>query len=169
MATSSFVDIVPKDGAPIRIPREAALQSELFRELLEDDVIVDDVVPQLPFTNLDRPSAIRITDYLVYHLNNPPKPIEKPLRVKELEDICDEFDLNLVTCELPELRDLIIASDYCMINSLLDLALSAFAIITREDTLDILSRNFGDIDSATQQKILLNNPWIIEYAKSRKD
>ena len=86
----------------------------------------------------------RIVEYLIHYKNSEPKDIPKPLQDSKLDKILDKWDYDfIIGVSMPDCIDLINATNYMDIPSLLKLACARIAARMIELPLEEVQKTFG--------------------------
>jgi len=138
---SGTVVLTSADEKSFTIERKHALMSKLifnalenglhlFLRCLQNYVCVDAEAKQVPLPGVKSEVLQLVLNYLNHHQGVEPAIIEKPLRSKNMKDVCkDKFDAEFIDAigdNRQQLYDLILASNFLDIKSLLCLVRLGF-------------------------------------------
>jgi S-phase kinase-associated protein 1 len=169
---SRFVVLQSNDNPkPIeyKVAKEAAKMSGLIKDMLEDqegDAII-------PVPNVSGRTLKLVLDYVVYHYNNRAEPIEKPLKTK-IDDVICEWDKQFLFTDLVKnhdekqhetLIDVIMAANFLNIKDLLDLTCACVASMIKGKTPEQIRALFNienDFTPEEEEKIREENRWCEE-------
>ncbi len=130
------IELLTKDNQTISVDKNNAKLSGLLTTSMELDQ------EQVTF-NVDicYSTLRKIIDYLEYHSVNPPTPeIPKPVPDKGLSGIINEWDLNFVNIDRPQLIDVVNASNYLDIKPLVELSCAQIAFNLKGKTNEEISQ-----------------------------
>merc|ERR1719440_2216534 len=102
---------------------------------------------------------------MTYHLDNPAKEIEKPLKSAIMAEVVDSWDANFVEVKQELLFELILAANYMDIKPLLDLTCAKVASMIKGRTPDEIRKIFNissDFTPEEEIKVRADNPWLEE-------
>ena len=159
-------DSVPKE---YKIAKLAAKQSVLLSDLCASDETHEQVIFPLP--NINGVTLYYVIDYLEYHVNNPSKPLERPLMDKLQNIVCDfdkEFVFRYLISDGVEkehslLIDVCMAANFLGVQPLLDLTCAAVASMIKGKTTEEIRELFNienDFTPEEENRIKEENKWI---------
>lgn len=120
-------DSEEKGGKKVQITREAAKQSRLIYEMLQED---EDDVAEVPLMEIDLETLEKVALFMNHHEHNPMDPIPAPLPKSELIKYVSQWDYDFINhrqkdkpewLDGPPILRLGFASDYLDIQDLLKL------------------------------------------------
>lgn len=161
------------DSRPVelKVLREAAKMSGLIKDLLEDLPEGDQTV--IPVPNVAGRTLKYVVEYLEYHHNNRHDPIEKPLKGK-IDDVICEWDKTFLFTDLVKdhdekqhelLIDVIMAANFLNIKDLLDLTCACVASMIKGKSPEQIRALFNienDFTPEEEEKIREENRWCEE-------
>ncbi|MES1917086.1 MAG: hypothetical protein MHM6MM_008846 [Cercozoa sp. M6MM] len=128
-----------KEGELFEVRTDVAMQSELVMSMFESDR--NERV--IPMQNVSSAVLEKVIEYLKHHHNNPAKPIEQPLRSKNLADVVDAWDADFVSVPQEVLFELMLAANYMDIKPLLDLTCAQVASMIKGKSPDEIRKTFN--------------------------
>jgi len=161
-----FVKLLSKDEQEYKIQQNIMMQSGLISDMLEDQVDAEESdVPEIPLPNVDSKALQKVIDYCKQHHNNKAIEIEKPLKGKIEDVICDWDKKFLEELDQSVLIELIMASNYMNIKSLLDLTCAKIASMIKGKSPEQIREMFdieNDFTPEEEEKIREENKWCEE-------
>lgn len=157
----SGVTLFASNGISFLIGREECKMSGLLQKMMENDKEAS----SFHLENLKAQTLSKIILYMQYHSVNPPSTIEKPIRSNRMEEIVDAWDAFFIDVEDDELFDLILASNYMNIPSLLDLSCAKVATYMKGKSAEQIRQRFdieNDLSEAEVNAIKEENKWALE-------
>ena len=152
-----------KDKKIFKVTKKAAVLSELLKGMKGipdsyDIPLNDDISSQ---------TIEKIINYLIHFNGNPPKEIAKPLYITDMKKITDEFSADFVDkLKIEELVDIIHASHYLKINSLVNLCCAKIVSLCKGKNEEDIFKIFGVpkdyFKPEDKEKIKEDNKWIDE-------
>lgn len=151
-----MVKMTSKDGKKYDIKYQYALISSLVKTGTESDKNDNDV----PIPGVTSNILEEIIKYMEHHKGTEPAIVEKPLRSKQMKDVCKEsWDAEFID-KIGETRqqlyDLILAANYMDIKSLLHLGCAKVASLIKGQPLEkikeILSQGTQKTDKPEESK-----------------
>lgn len=124
----SKVVLVASDQGKFEVEEIVARKSQLLKNMIEDTGVEEEIY--LP--NVKSNPLKKIIEFCEHYRNNDPPEIEKPLpknSLKELVDPWDEQFINIPSQE--ELLELLLASNYLDIKSLIELCCAKVATMIK--------------------------------------
>eukprot|EP00761_Pharyngomonas_kirbyi_P011151 gb/GECH01011176.1/.p1 GENE.gb/GECH01011176.1/~~gb/GECH01011176.1/.p1 ORF type:complete len:161 (+),score=31.30 gb/GECH01011176.1/:1-483(+) len=158
----SEVELISKDNETFKVKREICSLSGLLSDMLEDTEADD--TPSIPVPNVESKALKKVIEYCEYHNNNRADEIEKPLKGK-IEDVICEWDKNFLDIEQDLLIELIMAANYLNIKDLLDLTCAKVASMIKGKSPEEIRQMFGienDFTPEEEEKIKEENRWCEE-------
>jgi S-phase kinase-associated protein 1 len=130
-----MITLKSKDQEEIQLERKFAFISKLVKTSLEADTTTELDIPGVEATILQL-----VVDYMTHHKGVEPAIIEKPLRSKNMKDVCkDSWDaeyIDKIGEDRQKLYDLILAANFLDIKSLLHLGCAKVASLIKGQPLD---------------------------------
>lgn len=87
MSETKQVELQSKDKQSFKVDRDVILMSGLVKDMLEEGD--EDDCPIIPVPNVDSKPLQKVIEYCQYHHKEPAQEIEKPLKGKIEDVICD--------------------------------------------------------------------------------
>eukprot|EP01005_Ploeotia_sp_CARIB1_P001387 NODE_321_length_950_cov_870.095990_g314_i0.p1 GENE.NODE_321_length_950_cov_870.095990_g314_i0~~NODE_321_length_950_cov_870.095990_g314_i0.p1 ORF type:complete len:189 (-),score=52.16 NODE_321_length_950_cov_870.095990_g314_i0:303-869(-) len=161
------------DTKPVEyaVTRAAAKMSGLIKDMLDDQEDTDQTI--IPVPNVNGRTLKYVIQYVEYHHNNKAEPIEKPLKGK-VEDVICEWDKKFLNTDLIKdgdekqhelLIDCIMAANFLNIKDMLDLTCAAVASMIKGKTPEQIRALFNienDFTPEEEEKIREENRWCEE-------
>jgi S-phase kinase-associated protein 1 len=135
------VELVSKDKQNFKVERDVIQMSGLVKDMLEEGD-EEDEVPSIPVPNVDSKPLQKVIDYCQYHHKNPAEEIEKPLKGK-IEDVICDWDKKFLEIDQSLLIELIMAANYLNIKDLLDLTCAKVASMIKGKSPEQIREMFG--------------------------
>ena len=155
------VKLTTMDGEVVEVDREIACKSILVKGIVDDSGIEDEI----PLASVKKPILDKVIEYCTYINENTPPEIEKPLRSNNLNDVVNEWYANFVDLEQEVLFELILASNFMDIKSLLELACAKVASLVKGMTIPETRQFFNienDFTPEEEAQIMDENRWAEE-------
>jgi len=157
------VELVSKSQDKYEIDREIITkQSVLLQNILEDED--EDETPTVPLLSVDSTPLQKVIEYCKYHHNNKAEEIEKPLKGK-IEDVICQWDKQFLDIEQALLIELVMAANYMNIKDLLDLTCAKVASLIKGKSPEQIRDLFGidnDFTAEEEAKLKEENKWCEE-------
>ena len=102
--------------------------------------------------NLKSSILKKVKEYLEYYKNKKPPKIERPLPTNNFRECVDELDFNFTDIDLDTIMELILASNYLNIKSLLDLSSAKIASIIKCDSTEEIRKMFNITTNFTPEE-----------------
>lgn len=155
------VKITTSEGNTKEVKVGIIKQSVLIRGLIDDTGIEEDI----PLPNVKRATLDKIITYCEHVASNTPPTLEKPLRSANLSDLVSPWYAQYIDVSNTELFDLILASNYLDIKSLLELSTAKVASVIKNKTVQEI-RDFFNIENdftpEEEMQIMEENKWAEE-------
>lgn len=145
------VTMVSSDGVKFCVPLDAATQSVMIRDMI-DDMAAEDI-GDLPLPNVDAASLSSVVKYAVKHHND---------KHADLRGWDAEYVGSMSTSEL---FNVVLAANYLNIPPLLDLTCQAIADLIRGKTADEIRQILGIINDMTveeEEEVKRENQWAFD-------
>jgi len=155
-----LIELVAKDDQKFKVKKNVIMMSGLIADMLEGG----DNDESVPVPNVDGKTLAKVIEYCEYHHNNRAEEIEKPLKGK-VEDVICEFDRKYLEIDQGMLIDLIMAANFLNIKDLLDLTCAKVASMIKGKTPEEIRQMFGienDFTPEEEEKIREENKWCEE-------
>ena len=131
--------LISRDGKCLSITRNLAKVSEYLKHVID----VDSSVQEIQLNQIDSIIIEKILEWIQYHEKIPPKSIPRPLPTPYLENIVGEWDADFIDCNLDTVYELLLASNFLGIISLLDLCCAKIAGSILGKTPEKIRETFG--------------------------
>lgn len=131
--------LISRDGKCLSITRNLAKVSEYLKHVID----VDSSVQEIQLNQIDSIIIEKILEWIQYHEKIPPKSIPRPLPTSHLENIVGEWDADFINCDLDTVYELLLASNFLGIISLLDLCCAKIAGSILGKTPEKIRETFG--------------------------
>lgn len=139
-ASKKTYTLKSSDGQTFQIDQLSLNKSGLVTEIIKS--FQDETEISLP--EVEGKTLKRIVEYLIHYKNSEPKDIPKPLKDSKLDKILDKWDYDfIIGVSMPDCIDLINATNYMDIPSLLKLACTRIAARMIELPLEEVQKTFG--------------------------
>jgi S-phase kinase-associated protein 1 len=159
---AEMVKLVCKDGEVVEVERSIAEQSTLVKGLIDDG----DIEEEIPLANTKKATLDKVIVFCQYIKDNAPPQIDKPLRSTELSDVTTPWYTDFVNgLEQEELFELILASNYLDIKTLLELTCAKVATMIKNKTIPEIRKFFSienDFTPEEEAQIMEENKWAEE-------
>ena len=155
--------LVSKEGQTFSISKDAAVRSNLIKNMLEDAGPEEDI----PLPNISTGILEFVLEYL-NHYQDPavtPPEIEKPLKTANFSELVPAWDNQFVEKPHEVLFELILAANYLDIKGLLDLSAAKVASMIKGKTPEEIRRTFNIVNDFTPEEeaqIREENKWAEE-------
>jgi len=158
------VELVSKDQQKFIVKGKVIKISGLIKDMLEEHNPEDKDIPTIPVPNVESIALKKVLDYCNYHWNNKADEIEKPLRGK-IEDVICDWDKLFLEIDQSLLIDLIMGANYLHIDDLLALTCAKVASMLKGKSPEQIREMFGienDFTEEEEKKIREENKWCEE-------
>jgi len=159
--TNEELVLVSQDNEKFPCPKKVALMSELVKTMAEGDK--DE--KEIPLPNVKAVVLEKVTHYMKYHVDNPAKEIEKPLKSANMAEVVAGWDADFVDVDQELLFELILAANYMDIKSLLDLTCAKVASMIKGKTPEQIRKTFNiqnDFTPDEEEAVRAENKWAEE-------
>ena len=133
----------------------------LVKGLIEDSGIDEEV----PLPNIKKSILTKIIEFCEHIDKNPAPEIEKPLRSSSLSDVVSPWYAQFIDMNQETLFEIILASNYLDIKSLLELSTAKVASIIKNKTIPEIRKFFNienDFTPEEEMQIMEENKWAEE-------
>lgn len=158
------VKLIAADGQSFIVLQKEAEVMGMVKDILEER-IDDDEVPEIPLPSVKDGSTLKhVLDYCKYHWNKQAKEIEKPLKGKVENHICD-WDKEYLKKPLDVKSRIVNAANYLKALDLLELMCASFASMMKGQSVEEIRMTFGienDFTTDEEDKIREENKWCCE-------
>jgi len=153
--------LVSQDAEKFSVPKNVAVMSELVRTMAEGDK----EEREIPLPNVKAAVLQKVTTYMKYHVDNPAKDIEKPLKSANMHEVVAPWDADFVDVDQELLFELILAANYMDIKTLLDLTCAKVASMIKGKTPEQIRKTFNiqnDFTPDEEEAVRAENKWAEE-------
>jgi len=134
------VILVSQEKKEFKVPKRAAMQSNLVKTALEEDKDAKSV----ELVHISAPIVEKVIQYMDYHKDVEPRRIESPLKSTNMRELVDRFDANFVDeMDLDTLMRVLLAANYMDVKSLLGLLCAKVASMMKGKTADQIRKTFN--------------------------
>lgn len=129
-----YFTLVSSDQVEFKnIPSRVCKLSRIINNMIDlcIDLKKNNEQHKIPILNVSGNILKKIIKWMQYHIDNPPKKIEKPVKTKDLLTIACEWDVQFIDVDNDTLIELMNASNYMDITDLLDLCCAKLATIIK--------------------------------------
>lgn len=155
--------LVTAEGDKVVVEKAVAVMSVLVKEMLSD--VEDESDNEIPLPNVKKDILNLVLDFCRHHANDPMPEIEKPLKSSNMSEVVSEWDAKFIDVEQSVLFELILASNFMDIKSLLDLACAKVASMIKGKTPEEIRQTFGIVNDFTPEEeaqVREENKWCEE-------
>lgn len=153
--------LVSADQENFAVPRKVALMSELVKTMVEGDK----EEKEIPLPNVKGNVLKKVVEYMSYHVDNPAKVIEKPLKSSNMAEVVSQWDADFVDVDQELLFELILAANYMDIKPLLDLTCAKVASMIKGKNPEQIRKTFNiqnDFTPEEEEAVRAENKWAEE-------
>ena len=154
-------ELTTLEGNITEVPVKIISKSVLIKGLIEDSGVDEEI----PIPNIKKEVLDKIIEYLKHVDTNPAPELEKPLKSSSLADLVSPWYAQYIDLPQAELFDLILASNYLDIKSLLELSTAKVASIIKNKTIPEIRKFFNienDFTPEEEMQIMEENKWAEE-------
>ncbi len=156
-AQEQTIVLKSNEGALFKVPRSCAIMSEVWKTCLEGEP----ECTELP-VNLKPKVLAKVVEFVTYHVNNPCKEIEKPIKSAIMTEIVSAWDAQFIDVEQEMLFDIILAANLIDLKSLLDAGCAKVASMIKGQTPEQIRKTFNienDFTPQQEQEVVAENRW----------
>jgi S-phase kinase-associated protein 1 len=153
--------LVSQELEKIPVPKKVAIMSELVKTMAEGDK----EEKEIPLPNVKSAVLNKVVAYMKYHVDNPAKEIEKPLKSANMNEVVSQWDADFVDVDQELLFELILAANYMDIKPLLDLTCAKVASMIKGKTPEQIRKTFNitnDFTPEEEEAVRAENKWAEE-------
>jgi len=153
--------LVSQELEKIPVPKKVAMMSELVKTMAEGDK----EEKEIPLPNVKSAVLNKVVAYMKYHVDNPAKEIEKPLKSANMNEVVSQWDADFVDVDQELLFELILAANYMDIKPLLDLTCAKVASMIKGKTPEQIRKTFNitnDFTPEEEEAVRAENKWAEE-------
>ena len=85
--------LVSQEGEKFEVSKKVAVQSELVKTMAEGDKEENEI----PLPNVKASVLRKVVEYMKYHVDNPAREIEKPLKSANMAEVVSQWDAGQTT------------------------------------------------------------------------
>jgi S-phase kinase-associated protein 1 len=155
------IDLVSQEGDKFTVVRRAAYMSELVKTSLKEDI----EAKEFPIPNVPTKVLALVVKYMNYHIDNPAKEIEKPLKSANMKEFVSNYDADFVELDQELLFELILAANYMDVKPLLDLTCAKTASLIKGKTPEQIRKTFNitnDFTPEEEEAVQAESAWARE-------
>jgi hypothetical protein len=89
--------LVSQDGDKFEVTKKVAVQSELVKTMAEGDKEENEI----PLPNVKASVLKKVVEYMRYHVDNPAREIEKPLKSANMVEVVSQWDAGQQQHDVP--------------------------------------------------------------------
>jgi len=153
--------LVSQEGEKFDVTKKVAVQSELVKTMSEGDKEENEI----PLPNVKSSVLKKVVEYMKYHVDNPAREIEKPLKSANMSEVVSQWDADFVDVDQEVLFELILAANYMDVKPLLDLCCAKVASMIKGKTPEQIRKTFNIVNDFTPEEeaaIIAENKWAEE-------
>jgi S-phase kinase-associated protein 1 len=154
------LNLLSRENTPFEVSKQIGCMSELVKTMVEGGDETD-----IPLPNVKAEILKKVIEYMVYHTDNLPKEIEKPLKSSVMTEVVCKWDAQFVEVDQEILFELILAANYMDIKPLLDLTCAKVASMIKGKTPEQIRKTFNiknDFLPAEEEAVRAENKWAEE-------
>jgi len=158
---SDVLKLVSQEQEKFTVPKKVALMSELVKTMAEGDK----EEKEIPLPNVKGAVLSKVVAWMKYHVDNPMKEIEKPLKSANMNEVVSQWDADFVDVDQEMLFELILAANYMDIKPLLDLTCAKVASMIKGKTPEQIRKTFNIVNDFTpeeEEAVRAENKWAEE-------
>ena len=155
---TELVKLLCSDGDEVEVAVEIAEKSVLIKGLIDDSGIEE----QIPLPNVKRPILEKVIQFCTHLKDHQPPEIEKPLRSTDMASVVDPWFAEFINLEQEVLFELIMASNYLDIKTLLELSCAKVASLIKNKSIEEIRKFFNienDFTPEEEAQIMEENKW----------
>jgi len=153
--------LVSQEQEKVPVAKKVAMMSELVKTMAEGDK----EEKEIPLPNVKSAVLNKVVAYMKYHVDNPAKEIEKPLKSANMNEVVSQWDADFVDVDQELLFELILAANYMDIKPLLDLTCAKVASMIKGKTPEQIRKTFNitnDFTPEEEEAVRAENKWAEE-------
>jgi len=158
---SEILKLVSQENEKVAVPKKVAIMSELVKTMAEGDK----EEKEIPLPNVKSAVLNKVVGWMKYHVDNPAKEIEKPLKSANMNEVVAQWDADFVDVDQELLFELILAANYMDIKPLLDLTCAKVASMIKGKTPEQIRKTFNIVNDFTpeeEEAVRAENKWAEE-------
>jgi S-phase kinase-associated protein 1 len=156
-AQEQTIVLKSNDGALFKVPRSCAALAVLWKTCLEGDAECSEVP-----VSLESEVLAKVVEFITYHVNNPCKDIERPLKSAVMTEVVSAWDAQFIDVEQEMLFKIILAANSIDLKSLLDLSCSKVASMIKGKSAEEIRKTFNiqnDFSPQEEEAVRRENAW----------
>jgi len=160
-STDEKLKLLSQEGEAFSVTKKVAIMSELIKTMIEGDK----EEKEIPLPNVKSSVLQKVIEYMKYHCDNAPKPIEKPLKSANMAEVVSQWDADFVDVEQELLFELILAANYMDVKPLLDLTCAKVASMIKGKNPEQIRKTFNIVNDFTpeeEEAVRAENKWAEE-------
>lgn len=138
--------LVSQEGEKFKVSKKIAISSELVKTMAEGDKEENEI----PLPNVKSSVLRKVVEYMKYHVDNPAREIEKPLKSTNMSEVVSQFDADFVDVDQEVLFDLILAANYMEVKPLRDLCCVKVASMIKGKTPEAIRETFNIVNDSEE-------------------
>ena len=134
------ITLISSDNQKIQIDSKIVEKSDFLKDKIENsNKNIEINLPEINYNTLQK-----IVQYLIHYKEKEPQQIPKPLSSNNLSNVTDEWDINFIkNMDMNSIYDLINASNYLEIPSLLDLSCAYVITLIKGKSIEEMRKIFN--------------------------
>jgi S-phase kinase-associated protein 1 len=134
------ITLISSDNQKIQIDSKIVEKSDFLKDKIENsNKNIEINLPEINYNTLQK-----IVQYLIHYKEKEPQQIPKPLSSNNLSNVIDEWDINFIkNMDMNSIYDLINASNYLEIPSLLDLSCAYVITLIKGKSIEEMRKIFN--------------------------
>ena len=134
------ITLISSDNQKIQIDSKIVEKSDFLKDKIENsNKNIEINLPEINYNTLQK-----IVQYLIHYKEKEPQQIPKPLSSNNLNNVIDEWDINFIkNMDMNSIYDLINASNYLEIPSLLDLSCAYVITLIKGKSIEEMRKIFN--------------------------
>ena len=148
MDDDSIIKLKSSDGKIVEISKKVASKSSLLKGIIEDFPGDD----EFPINQVSGSILEKIKEYLVHYQDEQPKKIEIPLKSNDFKQCVPEWDYNYLGEDMDLIFNLVSASNYMDIKSLMELTSAKLGSKIKGITSELVKKEF-EISESTKEEM----------------
>ena len=134
------ITLISSDNQKIQIDSKIVEKSDFLKDKIENsNKNIEINLPEINYNTLQK-----IVQYLIHYKEKEPQQIPKPLSSNNLSNVIDEWDINFIkNMDMNSIYDLINASNYLEIPSLLDLCCAYIITLIKGKPIEEMRKIFN--------------------------
>ena len=158
----NVIKLISCDNREFTVDKRIAFMSELIKQMCS---VSNEFSRELAIPDVTGDILSKVIDFCTYHVDNPLKEIERPLKSTNMAENVDAWDAAYIDLDDATLFHLVTAANYLMIRPLMELACSKIASFIKGKTTEEIRQRFhiqSDFTPEEEEKIRQENKWADE-------